>query len=54
VLQCIENGPDGTLVARPDGSRLLIEPSIGARVQVQLFWDPRIGWIPDEVRESRF
>jgi hypothetical protein len=34
VLQCIENGDRGTLVARRDGSRVLIDRSYGESVNV--------------------
>jgi hypothetical protein len=47
VLQCIDHPESGTIVARPDGTRILVDDSIGRKIEVRLFWDPAQGWLPD-------
>jgi hypothetical protein len=52
VLLCIDRSRDGTLVARPDGSRFRIGHSLGMEIEVRLFWYPISGWDPDEVQSQ--
>lgn len=49
VLHCIGNSPDGTLVARPDGSRIVVDPTLGASIWVRNFWGPVRRWHSQEV-----
>jgi hypothetical protein len=39
VLQCIDRSESGTIVARADGSRILVDKSDGRLVDVRHFWD---------------
>jgi hypothetical protein len=47
VLQCIDRSEGGAVVARPDGTRILVDDVTGHGIAVRLFWDPAEGWLPD-------
>jgi len=52
VLQCIDRSESGTLVARPDGTRLQVGHVRGMAIEVQLFWDPIRAWYRDDAQDQ--
>ncbi len=49
VLQCIDHSARDTLVARPDGSRFLVDHALGMEIEVRLFLETNRSWDLDEM-----